>query len=346
MKKLLSIAPLAIALVFFASTGSIMAQEGSSISLGYAPVSQELHINPGDTYTDKVTLWNLSDSETEYKIVIRGFKQIEDYPGTAVLLSEEQEVSSTTSAANWFRIETESILVPSQYNFELNYVIEVPENAEPGEYYAQIFFYTDQEVEPTDSVVTINNIGGGPTFLVKTGDEFTESLELIEFKSLHKFYETMDVTLSTTLENTGNVHLKPRGTLVFKNMLGQELSTMEFNPAGQAIIRDTVASYITEWCSDCLLTKNGSLAVGPITAELIINYKSESPGYSPITAETTFWVFPWKFALAVLGGIIVIVWVTKIVRKPKKKDVSHGDKPVQINEKKDEEETKSKETDL
>ncbi len=319
MKKNHFIAPLVIMFLFFASLGNVLAQEdSSSLSLGYAPVSQELFINPGDTYTNKVTVWNLSDSEIEYFIVVRGFKQIEDHPGTAILLSEEQDMASSFSASSWFRFETESVTVPSQHNFELNYLIDVPEDVAIGEYYAQIFFYTDQAAATSDSVVTFNNLGGGPTFLIKTGENLTESMDLLEFKATKKVYESPELAFNTSIGNTGNTHLKPVGIIVLKNMFGQELATIEFNPNERALIRDSVATYVTEWESNYLLTDDGKLALGPITAELTLNYKSESPGYSPITAETTFWILQWKAGLALLGIIIIAVWGIRTVKKSKK----------------------------
>ncbi len=322
MKIKCFIAPLVIAVMFFASTGNILAQEEtSSKSLGFTPVSQELHITPGDLYTDKITVWHQSETEMEYFITIRGFKQIEDHPGTAVLLSEEEEMASRTSAASWFHIETTSVVVPPQHNFELNYLIEVPEDAEPGEYYAQIFFHTEQQqAASTDAVMAYSNIAGGPTFLIRTGDEMDEEVSLLEFKSTNKFYESPKVALNTSVQNTGNVHLKPNGVIVLTNMFGQELATVEFNPNRRALIRDSIATYVTEWESNYLLTDDSKLAVGPITAELTLYYTSESPGYNPITAETEFWILQWKLALAVLGAIVVLVWTLKAVKKSKKKE--------------------------
>ncbi len=306
-------------LIFLANNTNVKAQEeATSISLGYAPVSQELKINPGTTYKDSVTIWNLSEDEIEYFITIRGFKQLEDHPGTAILLSEEQDLVSTTSASSWFEIETESILVPSQYNFELDFSITVPEDNSPGEYYAQIFFFTDQKSDLQDAVRTVNNIGGGPTFLIKTGDDLTESMDLLEFKSTKKIYESPNITLNTSISNTGNTHIKPKGIIVLRNILNQELATFEFNPTEQAILRDTIATYITKWDSNYLLTDEGKLAVGPINAELTINYKSDSPGYSPIIGNTSFWIFQWKLALAILGLIVLILWTIRTIRKNKK----------------------------
>ncbi len=321
---------LTLATVFLFLTGAANASEipnnpeteqkanSSSLSLGYGPVSQELHINPGQTFTDKITVWNLAESEIEYFITIRGFKQIEDYPGTATLLSEEEDLNSKTSASSWFLFESESVVIPPQHNFELNYAIQVPEDVLSGEYYAQVFFYTDQQPANQQAVQTINNLGGGPTFLIKTGDEFLEEMEILEFKSLQKIYESPDIAFSTSIANTGNTHLKPKGVIVLTNMFGQELGSVNFNSTGQAIMRDTLATYISQWGSNYLLTDEGKLAVGPITAELTINYKSDTPGYYPMTAETTFWIIQWKLALAILGAIIVLVWARKATKKDKK----------------------------
>ena len=349
MKIKYIIAPLVMAFMFFTSTNvgftvPLQEDEGftesqqrtASKSIGFSPVSQELHLTPGEPYTDKVTVWHQAEGDMEYTITIRGFKQIEGYPGTAVLLSEEEEMASTTSAASWFRIETTEVVVPPNHNFELNYLIEVPEDAASGEYYAQIFFHSEQERLPAqDTTMAYSNIAGGPTFLIRTGDELDEDISLLEFQTTHKFYENPDITFNTSLQNTGNVHVKPTGIIVLTNMFGQELATIEFNPTRKALIRDSVATYISEWESNYLLTDEGKLAIGPITAELTLYYKSESPGYHPITAETDFWIFQWKLALAILGAIVLLVWTTKAIKKPKKvkvEDVKQEEAKVHIVE--------------
>ncbi len=331
MKIKYVIAPLVIALMFFASMENVVSQEGNaSKSLGFTPVSQELHITPGEPYTDKVTVWHQSEGNMKYTITIRGFKQIEGYPGTAVLLSEEEEMASTTSAASWFHIETTEVVVPPQHNFELNYLIDVPEDAPSGEYYAQIFFHSEQEQLPAgEAVMAYSNIAGGPTFLIRTGDEMDEEISLLEFKATHKFYEKPDVEFTTSVQNTGNVHVKPTGIIVLTNMFGQELASIEFNPTRKALIRDSIATYVSEWESNYLLTDEGKLAIGPITAELTLYYTSESPGYNPVTAETDFWIFQWKLALAILGAIIVLVWTIKTVKKSKKAKVTGGNEGVE-----------------
>jgi hypothetical protein len=317
-RNLLILFAYTLTLLLVNNTNILAQEEETSISLGYAPVSQELKINPGTTYKDSVTIWNLSEKEIEYFIIVRGFKQLEDHPGTAILLSEEQDLVSTSSASSWFEVETDSILVPSQYNFELDFTITVPEDAAPAEYYAQIFFFTDQKSDLPDAVRTVNNLGGGPTFLIKTGDDLTESMDLLEFKSTKKVYESPNVTLNTSISNTGNTHIKPKGVIILTNMFNQELATIEFNSTEQAILRDTIATYITKWDSNYLLTDEGKLAVGPIKAEITLNYKSDSPGYSPITGSTEFWIFQWKLALAVLGIIILIIWTIRSIKKNKK----------------------------
>ncbi len=338
MKIKYFIAPLVVALLFSASNFSATAEETTK-SLGYTPVSQELHINPGDSYTDKITVWHQADDDMEYFVEISGFKQIEDHPGTAVLLTPEQDRASETSASEWFHIETESFIVPPSYNFELNYLIDVPEDAAPGEYYAQVFLYTKEDQKAvTDSVVTYSNLAGGPTFLIKTGDDLTESLDILEFKATQKFYENPDLTFTTNVHNTGNVHLKPTGIIVLTNMFGQELATIDFNPDKKTLIRDSLATYINEWESNYLFAENGNLALGPITAELTVYYASESPGYQPATAETEFWILQWKLGLAILGAIVVLVWGIKASKKSKVKDVT----PTEV---KKEEKTKEKKKD-
>jgi len=51
--------------------------------------------------------------------------------------------------------------------------------------------------------------------------------------------------LETRVENTGNVHFKPTGTLTIKNMFGSEVTTI--NLTSQNVLPDSIRQLINEW---------------------------------------------------------------------------------------------------
>jgi len=50
----------------------------TSLTIGTAPASEKLTLQPGEKYEGEIVVWNLSEITTTYNIFVRGFRQIED----------------------------------------------------------------------------------------------------------------------------------------------------------------------------------------------------------------------------------------------------------------------------
>jgi len=148
MKKLFYSLLISISFLSFLFLTNTYAQ---SLSIGTAPTHEKLRLEPGQLYNDNFTVWNLSTTTTTYYIKVSSFRQIENQPGSAIFLSEEEDAKNPYSAADWVEVEMDSIdLVPNR-NFTIDYTITVPEELAPGDYNAEIYF-TSQEA-----------VGGGET---------------------------------------------------------------------------------------------------------------------------------------------------------------------------------------
>jgi len=286
------------------------------LNLGTSPSSEKLQLQPGETHDGEIVVWNLSEETTLYNIYIRGFRQIENQPGTAIMFTEEEEARAPYSAADWVTVSKESInLVPNR-NEKIFYKIKVPEDVTKGEYTVIIAFISDIEEELLGTAA-FTSLSSGTPILVRVGDEFVESAELLEFTTDKKFYETPTVRFQTRVNNLGDTHITPIGEIVLTNIFNQEVGKIPFNENAQSILRDNAAEYETPWDYGSFLSKDKKLILGPIEANLILMYRSFQPGFAPLDATTSFWILPWKYIVLILIIIITTVVVLRLRKKKK-----------------------------
>ncbi len=305
--KITTISTILIALFFlFSNVSPSRAQ--SPLSIGTAPTSEKLQLRPGEKYQGEIVVWNLSTQTTTYQIVVRGFKQVENQPGTAIMLTEEEEKRTLYSAASWVTTSKEQIeLVPNK-NEKIFYEIDVPEDITKGEYNVIIAFISDTETKSLGTTAFTTLTAGTP-ILIKVGEEFVENAELLKFSTDKNFYEVPTVRFETRIKNLGDTHISPVGEIILSNIFNQEIGKIIFNANGQSILRDNLGNYMTVWDYGSFLTKDRKIILGPINAKLIVTYRNFQPGFAPLIAETSFWVIPWKYIvlaiLIIITGIII-----------------------------------------
>lgn len=303
-------------IVFLFSSKNTAFAQTPGLNLGTAPSSEKLQLEPGETHQGEIVIWNLSNQTTLYNIYVRGFRQIENQPGTAIMLSEEQEERALYSAASWITVSRDQInLVPNK-NEKIFYEINVPEDATKGEYTAIISLISDLE-DQTIGTGAFTALSSGTPMLIKVGDEFVENAEVLSFTTDRNFYETPTVLFLTRINNVGDTHISPTGEIVLTNIFNQEVARIPFNDGVQSLLRDTTADYQTFWNYGSFLNSDNRLILGPIDAELIVTYRSIQPGFAILSATTSFWIIPWKYIVLLLLIIITTVVILRMRKKKK-----------------------------
>lgn len=303
-----------VILFFFSIETPVDAQ--SALSIGMAPPSKKLNLKQSQIYTGEIVVWNLSQVTTKYKIVVKGFRQIENQPGTAMILTEEEESRTLYSASEWISISRGEIdLVPNK-NEKIYYKIEVPDDVTKGEYLAMIAFISESENKSLGTAA-FTTLSSGVPMLIKVGEDFVENAELLKFETDKNFYETPSVRFLTRIKNLGDTHISPIGEIVLTNIFNQEITRIPFNENFQSILRGNNGEYNIDWNYGSFLTKENEIVLGPIKANLIVTYRNFQPGFSPIIAETSFWIIPWKYILLIILTIVtvVILWNLRKRRK-------------------------------
>jgi len=136
-----------ISLIFcFISANEIGAQENLpshmevAPKLSASPHTFELDISPGEVLEKKVKIFNQSDVAIPIHARAVDFSAKED---SGDIIFDEMNQDASISARKWIKIKNPDIILDPGETKEINFTIDVPNNAEPGGHYATLF------LEPT-----------------------------------------------------------------------------------------------------------------------------------------------------------------------------------------------------
>lgn len=266
---------------------NVCSVQGASISI--SPVTFELTANSGDILVNKIRIYNPSDSTIAVRMEVEDFSPMGEL-GEVIVAPEEE---MTYSLKRWVRTEpTEFTLKPREQRF-INFTINIPDNAEPGGKYGSILASTVGVAGPDITGAAIAQKVGALVLLTVSG-EVEENLIVKEF-TVPNFSEYGPVPFSIRFENTGTVHIRPRGFVTVFDWRGNKIVDIEFPQ--QNVIPGAIRKIEVSWDRKWL--------IGRYTATLIGSYGTANLPLKP--PVVVFWVFPWKMALGISLGLMAVI---------------------------------------
>ena len=300
MRELKTVLVLTLTLIGLFVGPLISAQE-QKIGLTISPLTFELTANPGDTLENKIKVSNPTASIMSVKM------EAEDFTASGELgqvIVEETE-NITYSLKRWVKTDpVEFTLKPDESKF-VTFVINVPKNAEPGGKYGSVLASITGIEGPKVSGATIIQKVGALVLLSVSG-KIREEINVKEF-SAPKFSEYGPINFIIRFENTGTVHVRPRGFVTITNIFGKKVVDVEFPQ--QNVIPGAIRRVEAKW-------NRFWIWGGRYQANLVGSYGSEN---TPISAVTTFWVIPWKVYLGIVIAFALIIYLIVRARKKIKK---------------------------
>ncbi|MCX6743276.1 MAG: hypothetical protein NT116_03485 [Candidatus Parcubacteria bacterium] len=217
--------------------------------------------------------------------------------------------------ASWIKFGVTSITIPAGQTVELPFSIVVPQFAGPGGHYAAIFLSTvPPEAQAGASQVAVASRVGA-LVLVKIAGEIKESAELAEFNTTAESYASLPADFNIRVKNSGNVHLKPSGSILIKNMFGSVAGKITVNETGGNILPDQIRKFDASWVKNASAIgattfwgkyrqEKENYAFGKYTADLMLSYGTAG---KTLNASAGFWVIPWHVITVNLIVIILVV---------------------------------------
>ena len=280
-----------VILGWISCAGIGFAQENKGGGVTVSPVTFELTANPGDTISNIIKVSNPTNNILSIKMETEDFKPVGE-EGRVVTTSEEDE-DTTYSLRKWIKMVPEEFTLEPYEQKLVDFLIEVPENAEPGGKYGSILAGVSGSLSSGGSGAAVSTKTGALVLLMVSGD-LNEKLIVSDF-SAPSFQEYGPVPFEIKFENMGTVHVRPRGFVVITDLFGKKVTDLEFSQKNviPEAIRKNEANWNTKWL------------LGKYTATVVGNYGTGNIPFEP--RVITFSVFPWKLILGILTVLLLII---------------------------------------
>jgi len=294
---------LLVVLVFI---GSILAQGASAQSrtVSISPPRIEIQADKGGFSEGYIKVKNRSKTPLYFTTSVQDFI-VKDSLGTPILLPDNS-ASGRFSASSWISIFPSSFELAAGSDQNIYYSINIPLNASPGGHYASLVF-SPRTIVSEGGSQTIVNAGIGSLFYINVSGEIKENAKLASFYG-ESFLEYGPQTLTAKIENHSDTHIAPVGKITLTDFLGRKVD-QRILPS-QNIFPDTIRDFETEI--------GHKLMIGPYKASFLGSYGQNNN--LPLTAEFTFWVFPWKIASILILLTILVALTLAYLRKRKVQD--------------------------
>lgn len=296
------IAFIVIAVSFLLVNVNFVSAQKAGIKI--SPVKIEDVVDPGQTISTQLKVTNESASAQTFYVYLRDFKA-EGESGEAKLVAPGTEDGYYLSS--WIDITTDGIPFAPNEEKIIPFKVRVPADTGPGGYFGAVLFGTQpprlsQDAEERGAGMSIAQQTAALVLLRVKGD-VNEVANIREFNTDKDFYSTpFDVDFLIRIENEGNVHVKPHGTINIENMFGKEVAVIRVNETGGNILPNSIRRFSNiKW--------EGKNAFGKYTAKLGLTYGTPTDqggqGQSSLFAAKEFWVFPWRYIIPVLLGLVI-----------------------------------------
>src|SRR3989344_6620804 len=163
-------------------------------ALTVSPVRMEITADPGQTVTGKLLLLNEQDGTKTFYSSFENFEPSGDSGAPRFIGAED-------GLATWMQIESK-VTLESGKSIDIPYSITVPKNAEPGGYFAAIFFGSQAPGVQGGGEVSIG-AKIGVLVLLRVSGEVAEGGGLLEFiaKDSQRFFSTLPVAFVYRINN-------------------------------------------------------------------------------------------------------------------------------------------------
>lgn len=295
-----------LAVFLFGIFSSVSAQ-AAPISLRVSPLSYDFVVNPGGEQGGKIVVENISNQGLKVTV---GFSDFFIDENGNYFFSSEEEKSAVEKyklffMKDWFRADKKELFLKEGQDEIVNFSIQVPPDANLGGHYGAVFFRSscrlenDQAVVATDKSRICVSARPGVLFLVQVGGEAVKSAKLKKAE-IPKISFADRENLNVELENTGNTHFKPEGTVSAKSLFGKEIFRLD--------IKDkTILPGVSRGFSGVLERKD-FLGIYKIAGAV-----KDGDGKEVKFEKWTFLV-PWKEILVILGLVGIWIWLLRRFR--------------------------------
>lgn len=309
---------------------SVAKGAGEVVGLTLTPPSYELTANPGEKLEQSIRLRNQSSDTVTYVPVVERFTVVGSEGVTQLQGTSDED---PTNISPWFSFQDQSLTLKPQEVLTTNFSIQVPKAAAPGSYFASVIYQAKsvqgaqstgaQVVQRVGSllILTVRGLVREEAAVTRSAvRQYTGQYEeqkasdgkSVVYTTRDDVYKEADirsylsygpVALDFFVKNSGNVNIRPVGTVSITNMFGKKV--VELILDGKNVFPGAERRITALW-------PEKSLWGGRYKANLVAIYGSNN---QLITSEVIFWAFPWlPVTISLLIFILIFLARNRLIR--------------------------------
>ncbi|MCK5211394.1 hypothetical protein KAJ89_01705 [Candidatus Parcubacteria bacterium] len=289
--------------------------QNDSLALTITPPLIRNNVSPGQLWQSAIRVVNNNDKEITVFARAVDFKGGTEGGTVNFIPKEELEGQKEHLLSEWLVLPTEGVKIAPFQSKDIEFIVAVPETAEPGGHYAAVLIGTAPPAEEfSGATIKVASLLGS-LLMLNIGGEVVEQGQIREFSSNKNIYGKAKVEFRVRFQNQGNVHIQPQGEIRITDMRGNQKGQIKINHRTEFgnVLPGDIRRWEYTWDDDISI-----LDMGRYRADLILGYGSE-------TRETAnqslyFWIILFKPLLIILGLIIffigsIILFVRRSVKK-------------------------------
>ncbi len=311
------IIPLNKILFLFFSLALLMFTPKIVRAITISPILFDYTLDPGASQQGSIRVINDTSQRQTYYLLVQNFVAVGE-EGRQEYLPEED----TSDLVSWINLDQKSLTLDAGQSGDFKWMIKLPNDAEPGGHYATVFFSTMPTAQKDASV----GLGSktGVLFLVNVNGEIQETAKIDSFTVLsrHGFFNRLPVDFELRVKNQGNVHIKPNGNIVIKNIFGNKMASIQANPNISRVLPNSIRRIYSFWGSketdkpksfiNELMAEWKEFGLGRYSAEAEIFYGNRG---QKMSAGAIFWVFPWRLFVVAFALLLLLAVLFKSYNK-------------------------------
>lgn len=256
------------------------------------PMSQELDLEPGSTYTGTITVANpqSATSDLTYTATVSPYS-VSGSSYTADLSGH----TSYTQLADWITLENNVGTMSPNGTVEIKYTIKVPQDADPGGQYAAVRVASTPDSSSTSGISIGNSYEMASIIYANIAGEVHREGSVTS-QSIPSFITSSEFTSTATVVNNGNTHEDALVTFKITNAMNGGViypQDKSYKGINEIIMPDTTR--------DLTYTFDHMPAVGIINVNQTIEYNGET--YS---LDQSIFICPVWF-MVLIGALIISV---------------------------------------
>ena len=280
-------------------------------ALTLSPVKIEVTGEPGQTLRGELEMLN---EQSFTKTFFSTFENFEPSGDTG----SPRFVGAESGLATWLQTEP-SFSITNGQAVKIPYTITIPADAEPGGYFAAIFWGEDNPAAKEGGEVSI---GGklGALILLRVAGDIPEAAGIQEYSTVdnEKFFANLPVSFTYRFKNDGGDRVVPLGDIVVTNVFGSVAATIKANETDGSVLPSSARRFTTSWGTvvkdapaksfiQTVKDQSADFHLGYYTATLSLTY-----GATNQKTDSSVWFFmlPWQLLLVcifALGTLVTIV---------------------------------------